>query len=185
MFDYEKLIIPNTKPVSYFALCQKNHEQTLQIQANSFFKVLHIVPGRDAAHGSPKGIPHSLFSNKLVDPWNLEAPFRWEQMCFQYSWLGKHWCLWTGKVWEQEGFSQHSHCRPWALKPCAFHHLLSCCPRNMQGRLSCYMAGTTTTSRQGKLKLTALKERRLPEQKQEMPTAVEPVLMKQVEFNEK
>lgn len=47
----------------------------------------------------------------------------------------------------------------------------------MQGRLLASTEGTTTMSRQGKLKLThsALKERWPTEQKQEMPTEVEPM----------
>ena len=54
---------------------------------------------------------------------------------------------------------------------------VSCFPRNMQGRLLASMAANTTMSGQGKLKLThsALKERWPTEQKQEMPTAVEPM----------
>lgn len=68
----------------------------------------------------------------------------------------------------------------------AFHHSVCCCPRNMQGSLLAGTRGTTSMSRQGKLKLThgAWKERRPAGQKPEMPTEADPMEEPEENFNE-
>lgn len=139
--------------------------------------MLHIVPGRDAARGSPpKGTSFIVSATNLLTPENLEADSSVER-CASNAGSWESTDAWDWKSLGAGWFLTAPHCRPRARSHGTFHHLVSCFPRNMQDRLLASMADTTTMSGQGKLKLThsALKERWPTEQKQEMPTAVGPM----------
>ena len=69
----ESYLIKNA--VTFFILKIKimHKSQASRYRLNSFFKVLHIVPGTDAAHGSPPTWTSLVSATNLLTLENLEG----------------------------------------------------------------------------------------------------------------